>query len=225
MVEPPSQVVTEPFLGWRAWRLFRGPGGLSLVSVNGFSVWCPLRANIAECYSSEHDLHPAYEDSCGLYAFKNAATLRMLWGGVTVVGSVALWGRVVEHRFGYRAQFAYPQRLRLICGECLKLGMATVNECERVVPVTTDRQLTRSELDPKEQELAAICSLHAESATRDDASDLAQEVQSELLSTYAVDVLNTVVLPPVRMPRRHPRRATTLRWLNTKLPSRKPSQS
>ena len=29
-----------------------------------------------------------------------------------------LWGRVVEHEHGYRAQFAYPQRLRLICQFC-----------------------------------------------------------------------------------------------------------
>jgi hypothetical protein len=29
-----------------------------------------------------------------------------------------LWGRVVEHELGYRAQFAYPQRLRLACYLC-----------------------------------------------------------------------------------------------------------
>ena len=35
-----------------------------------------------------------------------------------VLGRVALWGRVIEHEHGYRARFAYPQRLRLICQFC-----------------------------------------------------------------------------------------------------------
>jgi len=35
-----------------------------------------------------------------------------------VIGTVALWGGVIEHELGYRAEFGYPQRLRLICPEC-----------------------------------------------------------------------------------------------------------
>jgi len=35
-----------------------------------------------------------------------------------VVGSVSLWGTVVEHERGWRAQFAYPARLRLVCAMC-----------------------------------------------------------------------------------------------------------
>jgi hypothetical protein len=35
-----------------------------------------------------------------------------------VLGSVALWGRTIEHAFGYRSEFGYPQRLRLICPVC-----------------------------------------------------------------------------------------------------------
>jgi hypothetical protein len=34
------------------------------------------------------------------------------------VGPVALWGRVVVHAGGWRAEFAYPQRLGLICPAC-----------------------------------------------------------------------------------------------------------
>jgi hypothetical protein len=34
------------------------------------------------------------------------------------LGSVALWGRVVEHTLGYRAEFGYPQRVALICPLC-----------------------------------------------------------------------------------------------------------
>ena len=35
-----------------------------------------------------------------------------------MLGRVALWGKVIEHERGYRARFAYPQRLRLICPFC-----------------------------------------------------------------------------------------------------------
>ena len=35
-----------------------------------------------------------------------------------MLGRVALWGRVIEHEHGYRARFAYPQRLRLLCQFC-----------------------------------------------------------------------------------------------------------
>ena len=41
-----------------------------------------------------------------------------------VVGRVALWGRVIEHEHGYRAEFAYPQRLALICQFCFWMGGA-----------------------------------------------------------------------------------------------------
>jgi hypothetical protein len=34
------------------------------------------------------------------------------------VGTVALWGRVIEHERGWRAAFAYPARLRLVCAMC-----------------------------------------------------------------------------------------------------------
>jgi hypothetical protein len=35
-----------------------------------------------------------------------------------VLGRVALWGRVIEHDLGYRAQYAYPQLVTLICQFC-----------------------------------------------------------------------------------------------------------
>jgi hypothetical protein len=39
-----------------------------------------------------------------------------------VVGEVALWGRVIEHTKGWRAEFAYPRRLRLTCPWCVRTG-------------------------------------------------------------------------------------------------------
>ena len=35
-----------------------------------------------------------------------------------MVGTVALWGTVVEHERGWRARYAYPDRLTLVCSMC-----------------------------------------------------------------------------------------------------------
>ena len=54
---------------------------------------------------------------CGIHAFKAAEQLGVLLGGPVggrvelVLGEVYLWGTVVEHKLGWRAQFAYPKRL------------------------------------------------------------------------------------------------------------------
>jgi preprotein translocase subunit YajC len=52
--------------------------------------------------------------TCGIYAAKNIEHLRQLgYRGYGVCGEVYLWGNVVEHTFGWRAQFAYPKNLVL----------------------------------------------------------------------------------------------------------------
>jgi preprotein translocase subunit YajC len=52
--------------------------------------------------------------SCGVYAAKNIEHLRQLgYEGYGVCGEVYLWGIVVEHTLGWRAQFAYPKNLVL----------------------------------------------------------------------------------------------------------------
>jgi hypothetical protein len=43
----------------------------------------------------------------------------MLLAPATVVGPVAGWGRVAMHERGWRAQYAYPEALALVCGWCL----------------------------------------------------------------------------------------------------------
>jgi hypothetical protein len=84
----------------------------------------------ALCNISDHDDGaPTWRCYCGFYAYKTlealkasnyvetpvpAATLKYPKLGVlTVSGRVALWGRVVDHELGYRAQHAYPQLLHL----------------------------------------------------------------------------------------------------------------
>jgi hypothetical protein len=55
------------------------------------------------------------ECTCGVYAAKNIEHLRQLgYEGRGIRGEVHLWGTVVEHELGWRAQFAYPKSLVLL---------------------------------------------------------------------------------------------------------------
>jgi hypothetical protein len=98
-----------------------------------------------------------------------------------VIGSVSLWGSVIEHARGWRAEFAYPDRLRLVCGVCLTLG-----EGSGIPSTVIEAQTPRH----RHLELAPVCAQHLELAPAiarllPDAGD----VQAELLSRYAVDLL------------------------------------
>lgn len=103
-------------LAYRSWRL-REDGMLA-----GYwdgSVWgkgaeqasCPL------CGAEDHKV-PKKTCSCGYYAFRKP-TLYSIRDphGVIILGSVLLWGKIVEHTEGYRAEFAkiealfYPHHL------------------------------------------------------------------------------------------------------------------
>jgi len=57
---------------------------------------------------------PHRKCTCGVYAAKNVEHLRQLgYADHGICGEVFLWGAVVEHRLGWRAQFAYPKNLIL----------------------------------------------------------------------------------------------------------------
>lgn len=119
-----------PLLGWRAWKLWVPPPGSdscpTFSSVILGTPWVPRRR-----FSAEHSFdlgarcHGLLElgCSCGVYAFKDLAEAfiyltnvrdRLLGMSVDVaLGTVSLWGRVVECERGYKAQYAYPHHLYL----------------------------------------------------------------------------------------------------------------
>ena len=67
----------------------------------------------AEATHSPSEL-PHLDCTCGVYAAKNLEHLREIdYEKLGVHGEVYLWGTVVEHRLGWRAQFAYPKSLFL----------------------------------------------------------------------------------------------------------------
>jgi hypothetical protein len=102
----------SPIIGHRVWRW----DAAGLRSLNG-KTWSPRHPLAAKCGAGNaHDAHdlPRLDCSCGVYAAKNIEHLRQLgYEGRGIRGEVHLWGTVVEHELGWRAQFAYPKTLFL----------------------------------------------------------------------------------------------------------------
>jgi hypothetical protein len=97
----------SPIVGYRVWNWHAN----ELWSLNG-EAWLPGRALTAKCRRGLHE-PPAEDCSCGVYAAKSYQHLQKAVVGSFVHGEVYLWGRMVEHDLGYRAQFAYPKSLVL----------------------------------------------------------------------------------------------------------------
>jgi hypothetical protein len=85
----------------------------------------------------DDDATPDLRCHCGIYAYSAgpffedflvARSIRsrpsLLWLPLmppSILGQVAGWGRVIEHTKGWRAAFAYPSSLALMCALCLNL--------------------------------------------------------------------------------------------------------
>jgi hypothetical protein len=121
----------EPLIGYRFWYVHHGD---RLVSSVGLTMWQPYQALEGRHIPNPHPSVEPEEDACagtpcdghvpfthpkcGIYAFATRERLLAnlqaanqygdLYMSSLVIGTVALWGRFVEHDFGYRAQFAYP---------------------------------------------------------------------------------------------------------------------
>lgn len=111
---------SEPIVAWRTWALTgrRDGSELLLRPVAGRSrPWRPLEVAEAACKHARLHSAPNVDCTCGLHGTHTLEVLRRT-RSPAVLGRVALWGRVIEHDHGYRAEFAYPQRLRLVCQFC-----------------------------------------------------------------------------------------------------------
>jgi hypothetical protein len=119
----------EPTVGWRAWLVVQTPDGLRLSSVLYPTLWPPRQEEVAVCRpaASGRDPHdppphaaPHPRCSCGIYATKTPDRATSYFHGegrgpikplFRVMGTVSLWGTIIEGELGYRASHAYPQRL------------------------------------------------------------------------------------------------------------------
>jgi hypothetical protein len=107
----------EPVAGWRIWRVVERSGRFLLASLYVNVAW-PSRAPLeAKCHQFLfHGPHraPFAECTCGIYSTPLSGVPVSPLGRrffPTVIGTLALWGDVVECERGWRAQLGYPQRL------------------------------------------------------------------------------------------------------------------
>ncbi|MEP6757914.1 MAG: hypothetical protein ABJB55_01815 [Actinomycetota bacterium] len=158
--------------GWRAWSVVEEGGELRLSSLTRAERWEPAEPFVASCLRRGH-APPGRACSCGVYAAvepEELAGLGKIAGAA--IGQVSLWGRIAEHRRGYRAAIAYPARLRLVCVVCLGEGVG--------VPAT------RLDHDPSAPErLFPLCGTHAAGRVLPPAGPF----ETRLLSTYQVELV------------------------------------
>jgi hypothetical protein len=165
----------EPVRGWRVWRLRRLDGVLMLGSVMRPGTWPPKHAMEATCPWHPDEPLPGRGCTCGVYGAsspEDLSAMGVFHPGTGVLGSIAMWGRVVDHARGARSRFAYPERLALVCGRCLTSGAGAV-EAVIVVHSGTD--------------LFPVCRGHRRAIRG--TSWPAADIRSELLQTYAVESL------------------------------------
>ena len=109
----------SPIVGYRVWTW----NTLGLRSLSG-TLWRPGQPQVARCRAStvvgrskaNDDVHDAPHEgcTCGLYAAKTLHHFRSAgYDRYGIHGEVYLWGTVVEHEPGFRAQFAYPKNFIL----------------------------------------------------------------------------------------------------------------
>ncbi len=116
--------LTDYVVGWREWYLLPHPDMPEAKLYSGYNImsttiegvsgpYWPFRKPLESvCAQSEvspcnHEGHQVGH-GCGIYAYKNDSLwIAPCWG------KVALWGRIVEHEDGYRAQYAYPLELHV----------------------------------------------------------------------------------------------------------------
>ena len=101
----------HPVVGWRTWRVGRrAQRRAELIAPLAGVPWPARQPMVASCGSRRHS-PPGDHCPCGLYAVSDPGTLG--WGPSDheVLGAVALWGRIVEGRRGWRASHAYPRFL------------------------------------------------------------------------------------------------------------------
>lgn len=99
-------------IGYREFILHYIDGGFHLKACSNPYLW-DAGINEARCSASPLPARDHLADgscTCGFYAFKDSSYLNK---SAHVHGSVLMWGKVVEHEFGYRAEFAQLESLLL----------------------------------------------------------------------------------------------------------------
>lgn len=125
----------SPIVGYRVWQW----DAAGLKSLNG-ELWVPVQRLNALCRADatrfisglprfKHDSrqvpHPSC--TCGVYAAKAIERLQQSgYSRFGLYGEVHLWGTVIEHERGWRAQYAYP-RTFVLAPSVLAFSLSTID--------------------------------------------------------------------------------------------------
>jgi hypothetical protein len=171
-----APLAIEPVIGWRTWSIGWNDDGVYLASPMQEYDWQPMQPNRARCRSHFGRQLPNLGCGCGFYAVSHLQRLPVAVASsfsIGAVGSVAMWGRVVEHTAGYRGQLAYPDRIRLVCGRCF----------------VARRDGVPTGIEHVDGRVVPICEAHANGGRMSVEGMTPAELEQEVLSAYAVDVL------------------------------------
>lgn len=98
----PQETVYGELRGWRAWSLINTPEGWRLKSTYAGVIWPGGIVGGENCQQNSAQTHTC--GSSGFYAFKSKDHLFAQLSDEHIYGEVELWGSVVEHDRGYRAE-------------------------------------------------------------------------------------------------------------------------
>jgi hypothetical protein len=98
-------------IGWRFWKLRNG----LLYSVFISYTWHP---GVFERSSSKHGgfKNPGYHAFKDIEQAQRETCIHAYWSPF-VIGSVAMWGEVIEHQHGWRSEYAAVQSITKITGD------------------------------------------------------------------------------------------------------------
>lgn len=133
---------THVLTGWRGWRVTEDNGEWRLQALGQSQIWNPREILTAKCTNGGSGLSqllgsstssksshpaPAWDCKCGVWAFRDidlcVKAIGTEYASVKVIGSVSLWGKVIETEHGWRAQYAYPSELWLLDNSLEELGL------------------------------------------------------------------------------------------------------
>jgi len=125
----------SPVVGYRVWQWdatgLRSLNGEKWFAHRPLSAVCRAAAcgSISGLSKATHNPAelPSFSCTCGVYAAKTIEHLRQCgYRKFGVHGEVFLWGTVIEHERGWRAQFAYPKTL-FLAADAIPFSLAEIN--------------------------------------------------------------------------------------------------
>ncbi len=106
---PNAGISAEPITAWRVWRLVEWTTKcpILLESVTWPKIWQPMKPVTGivglSLYTGIHAWKS--QDKCLEYMAELSETYQLVYG------EVSLWGRVLIHTYGYKAEQAYPKTI------------------------------------------------------------------------------------------------------------------